>query len=84
LELEGETRVIGGPITAVKTNGNYLFEVIPGKFNQNDLSKKIYRQYTEMIKDQKFLKQIASPDLIAMVMPPGESDIRKGPDGQKK
>jgi predicted ribosome quality control (RQC) complex YloA/Tae2 family protein len=83
LELEKETRVIGGPITAVKANGNYLFEIIPGKFNQNDLSKKIYRQYTEMIKDQKFLKQIASPDLIAMIMPPGESDIRKGPDGQK-
>ncbi|MDY0267008.1 MAG: ribosome rescue protein RqcH [Methanimicrococcus sp.] len=83
LELKSETRVIGGPISAVKAQSDYVFEVVPGKFNQNDLSKKMYRMYTEVIKDQKFLKQIASPDLIAMMMPPGESDIRKGPDGGK-
>ncbi|TDQ69499.1 uncharacterized protein DUF814 [Methanimicrococcus blatticola] len=83
LELKAETRVIGGPISAVTKNGTYVCEVIPGKFNQNDLSKKMYRLYTDVFPDQKFLKQIASPDLIAMVMPPGESDIRKGPDGVK-
>lgn len=83
LELKEETRVIGGPVSAVKNNGSYVFEIIPGKFNQNDLSKKVYRLYTDIIKDQKFLKQIASPDLIAMVMPPGESDIKTGPDGGK-
>lgn len=81
LEFKPETRAIGGPISAVTKNGSYIFEVVPGKFNQNDLSKKMYRLYTDVIKDQKFLKQIASPDQIAMVMPPGESDIRKGPDG---
>lgn len=83
LELKSETRVIGGPISAVTKNGTYVCEVVPGKFNQNDLSKKMYRLYTDVFPDQKFLKQIASPDLIAMVMPPGESDIRKGPDGGK-
>ncbi|WP_316558809.1 ribosome rescue protein RqcH [Methanimicrococcus stummii] len=83
LEFKPETRAIGGPISAVTKNGSYVCEIIPGKFNQNDLSKKIYRAYTDLIKDQKFLKQIASPDLIAMVMPPGESDIREGPDGGK-
>lgn len=83
LELKSETRVIGGPISAVAKNGTYVCEVVPGKFNQNDLSKKMYRLYTDVFPDQKFLKQIASPDLIAMVMPPGESDIRKGPDGGK-
>ncbi|WP_316557652.1 ribosome rescue protein RqcH [Methanimicrococcus hongohii] len=83
LEFRPETRAIGGPISAVTKNGDYVCEIVPGKFNQNDLSKKIYRLYTDMIKDQKFLKQIASPDLIAMVMPPGESDIRKGPEGGK-
>ncbi len=83
LELKSETRVIGGPISAVMKNGTYVCEVVPGKFNQNDLSKKMYRLYTDVFPDQKFLKQIASPDLIAMVMPPGESDIRKGPDGGK-
>jgi predicted ribosome quality control (RQC) complex YloA/Tae2 family protein len=83
LELKAETRAIGGPISAVLKNGAYVCEVVPGKFNQNDLSKKMYRLYTDVIKDQKFLKQIASPDLIAMMMPPGESDIRKGPDNGK-
>ena len=83
LELRPETRVIGGPISAVTKNGSYICEIVPGKFNQNDLSKKAYRLYTDLIKDQKFLKQIASPDLIAMAMPPGESDIRKEPSGQK-
>ncbi|WP_318786451.1 ribosome rescue protein RqcH [Methanimicrococcus hacksteinii] len=84
LEFKPETRAIGGPISAVTKNGSYVCEIVPGKFNQNDLSKKIYRAYTDLIKDQKFLKQIASPDLIAMVMPPGESDIRKGPEGVKQ
>ncbi|MCL2550502.1 MAG: NFACT family protein, partial [Methanimicrococcus sp.] len=83
LELKEETRVIGGPISAVKSRADYVFEIVPGKFNQNDLSKKMYRLYTDTIKDQKFLKQIASPDLIAMMMPPGESDIRNGLDGGK-
>jgi len=83
LEFKPETRVIGGPISAVTANGSYICEIAPGKFNQNDLSKKVYRLYTDLIKDQKFLKQIASPDLIAMVMPPGESDVRKEPIGQK-
>ena len=83
LEFKPETRVIGGPISAVTANGSYICEIAPGKFNQNDLSKKVYRLYTDLIKDQKFLKQIASPDLIAMMMPPGESDVRKEPSGQK-
>ena len=83
LEFKPETRVIGGPISAVTANGSYVCEIVPGKFNQNDLSKKVYRLYTDLIKDQKFLKQIASPDLIAMMMPPGESDVRKEPIGQK-
>ncbi|WP_338098297.1 ribosome rescue protein RqcH [Methanolapillus ohkumae] len=82
LELDDETRIIGGPISAVKARAKHVIEVIPGKFNQNDLSKKIYRLYMNEVKDQKFLKQISSPDLIAMAMPPGESDIRSGPDGK--
>lgn len=79
LELKEETRVIGGPISAVKARGKVIFEIVPGKFNQNDLSKKMYRLYQNEIKDAKFLKAIASPDRIAMMMPPGESDIRAGP-----
>jgi predicted ribosome quality control (RQC) complex YloA/Tae2 family protein len=76
LELKGETRVIGGPASAVRKHGDYILELTPGKFNQNDISKKIYRIYADELNDPRFVKQIASPDLVAMMIPAGESDIR--------
>jgi predicted ribosome quality control (RQC) complex YloA/Tae2 family protein len=76
LELKGETRVIGGPASAVRKHGDYILELTPGKFNQNDVSKKIYRIYADELNDPRFVKQIASPDLVAMMIPAGESDIR--------
>ncbi|WP_440945885.1 ribosome rescue protein RqcH [Methanosarcina sp. T3] len=76
LELKGETRVIGGPASAVREHGDYILEIVPGKFNQNDISKKIYRIYADELDDPRFVKQIASPDQIAMMIPAGESDLR--------
>ncbi|WP_410508708.1 ribosome rescue protein RqcH [Methanosarcina hadiensis] len=77
LELKGgETRVIGGPASAVRKNGDYILEIFPGKFNQNDISKKIYRIYADELNDPRFVKQIASPDQVAMMIPAGESDIK--------
>jgi predicted ribosome quality control (RQC) complex YloA/Tae2 family protein len=76
LELEGNTRVIGGPTSAVRKHGQHIVEVVPGKFNQNDIAKKIYKIYVEKLKEPNFVKQIASPDRIAMMLPPGESDIK--------
>lgn len=76
LELAGETRVIGGPLSAVSKYGQNVVELQPGKFNQNDIAKKIYKMYVEKLKDINFVKQIASPDKIARVLPPGESDIK--------
>ena len=77
LELTGETRVIGGPVSAVRNHAKHVIEVVPGKFNQNDISKKISRIYVDELKDVQFVKQIASPDLIAIMLPPGESDIKE-------
>jgi hypothetical protein len=76
LELEGSTRVIGGPTSAVRKHGQNVVEVVPGKYNQNDVAKKIYKLYVEKLKEPNFVKQIASPDKIAMMLPPGESDIK--------
>ncbi|WMW21303.1 ribosome rescue protein RqcH [Methanolobus mangrovi] len=76
LQLKGNTRVIGGPLSAVSKHGEHVVEVVPGKFNQNDVAKKIYKIYVDKLKDTNFVKQIASPDKIAMVLPPGESDIK--------
>ncbi|MBW6470199.1 MAG: NFACT family protein [Methanosarcinaceae archaeon] len=77
LELTGETRVIGGPVSAVRKHAKHVIEIVPGKFNQNDISKKISRIYVDELKDVQFVKQIASPDLIAIMLPPGESDIKE-------
>lgn len=92
LELKGETRIIGGPASSVRKHGDYILEIIPGKFNQNDISKKIYRIYADELNDPRFVKQIASPDQIAMMIPAGESDLRNqkpekkgqgfGPEGE--
>jgi predicted ribosome quality control (RQC) complex YloA/Tae2 family protein len=76
LDLGSEPRVIGGPLSAVSKHGKHVVEVLPGKFNQNDIAKKIYKIYVDLLKDINFVKQIASPDKIAMVLPPGESDIK--------
>jgi predicted ribosome quality control (RQC) complex YloA/Tae2 family protein len=78
LELDRETRVIGGPVSTVQARGKHVVELVPGKFNQNDIARKIYRLYVEKIGDVHFLKQIASPDKIAMMLPPGESDLKGG------
>ena len=76
LELKGETRVIGGPSSAVRKHGDYILELVPGGFNQNDISKKIYRIYADELGDPRFVKQVASPDQVAMMIPPGESDLK--------
>ncbi|MDG6244458.1 MAG: ribosome rescue protein RqcH [Methanolobus sp.] len=76
LELEGSMRVIGGPLSAVSKHGGHVVEVVPGKFNQNDVAKKIYKIYVDKLKEPNFVKQIASPDKIAMMLPPGESDVK--------
>ncbi len=76
LELDQDTRVIGGPLSAVKKHARHIVELVPGKFNQNDIAKKVYRIYVDEIKDPSFVKQIASPDRISMMLPPGESDIK--------
>lgn len=83
LELKGETRVIGGPASAVRKHADYILEIIPGKFNQNDISKKIYRIYADEMNDPRFVKQIASPDQVAMMVPAGESDLRTQKPGRK-
>ncbi|WP_214044432.1 ribosome rescue protein RqcH [Methanomethylovorans sp.] len=76
IEMGEETRVIGGPISAISGRAKHVMELIPGKFNQNDIAKKIYRKFVDAIGDASFVKRAASPDKIAMMLPPGESDFK--------
>lgn len=77
LELNEEKRLIGGPVSAVRKRAQMVVEVEQGEFNQNDISKKIYRFLNEKFEDKKLIKTIASPDIIAMFLPPGESKVKK-------
>ena len=49
IEMGEETKVIGGPLSAVSSRGKHIVELVPGKFNQNDIAKKIYRMYVDTI-----------------------------------
>lgn len=66
--------LIGGPVSAVKKRAGYVIEVAPGRFNQNDLAKKIYRMYSDSFGRQ--IKVVAPPDQIARFLPPGGSEIK--------
>ena len=68
-------RVIGGPITAINNHGTNIVKLSPGKFNQNDIAKKIYRLWIDSGSDTSFMRGIASPDKIAKMLPPGGSEI---------
>ncbi len=76
LESNQEEKLIGGPVSAVKKRAQFVMEVEPGEFNQNDLSKKIYRFLNEKFEDKKLIKTIASPDMIARFLPPGGSRVK--------
>ncbi|RZN34195.1 MAG: fibronectin-binding domain-containing protein [Methanosarcinales archaeon] len=66
--------LIGGPVSAVKKHAGYVIEIMPGRFNQNDLAKKIYRTYSDVFGRQ--IKVVAPPDQIARFLPPGGSEIK--------
>ncbi len=72
-----EKRLIGGPVSAVRSKAQFVIEIEPGEFNQNDLSKKIYRMLVDKFEDKKLIKTIASPDRIAMFLPPGGSRVKE-------
>ena len=66
--------LIGGPVSAVKKRAGYVIEIAPGRFNQNDLAKKIYRMYSDSFGRQ--IKVVAPPDQITRFLPPGGSEIK--------
>jgi hypothetical protein len=72
--ITSDLRLIGGPVSAVSNQAENVVEIVPGRFNQNDIAKKIYRIFSDAL--GRSIKVVASPDQIAKFLPPGESDIR--------
>jgi predicted ribosome quality control (RQC) complex YloA/Tae2 family protein len=70
-----ETRVVGGPPSAVEPRAETSVRLEPGRYAQNDAAKLVYRRLRERFADQSFVRKIASPDRIQEFLPPGGSEI---------
>jgi hypothetical protein len=72
-----DEKVIGGPVKAISAKARYLVVLEPGKYNQNDISKRIARELFEMSSttNKKTIKRALTIDHIAKFVPPGTSDI---------
>ncbi len=73
---EPETRVVGGPPEAIADQAESVIEVEPGKYAQNDIAKRVYREFRSRFADESFVRKIASPDLIQKFLPPGQSSMK--------
>ncbi|WP_311172789.1 ribosome rescue protein RqcH [Halobellus ordinarius] len=75
IQCEGETRVLGGPPSAIEDRVETAVRVRPGRYAQNDAAKMLYREFKERFTDQSFLRKVASPDKIQEFLPPGGSEL---------
>ncbi|WP_123537503.1 ribosome rescue protein RqcH [Halosimplex salinum] len=73
ITCEPETRVIGGPPAAIEPNAVTTIDVEPGRYAQNDIAKRLYREFKGRFADESFVRKVASPDLIQEFLPPGGS-----------
>ncbi|MDI6640546.1 MAG: ribosome rescue protein RqcH, partial [Methanocellales archaeon] len=78
IEINDETRVIGGPHSAIKQRAKYIIEIEPGEKTQNQVAKEISKIFLQEADDadQLLIKSIASPDRISKFLPPGNSRIK--------
>ncbi len=73
ITCEPETRVIGGPPSAIERRAETSIEVEPGRYAQNDVAKRLYRAFRDRFADESFVRKVASPDRIQEFLPPGQS-----------
>ena len=72
--ITDDMHLIGGPVSAVAKHAGRVIEIVPGRFSQDDLAKKIYRIFSESF--GRSIKVVASPDQIVRFLPPGGSEIK--------
>jgi predicted ribosome quality control (RQC) complex YloA/Tae2 family protein len=73
ITCEPETRVIGGPPAPIEARAETTITVEPGKYAQNDIAKRLYREFRGRFADDSFVRKVASPDRIQEFLPPGGS-----------
>jgi predicted ribosome quality control (RQC) complex YloA/Tae2 family protein len=69
-------QLIGGPVSAIKPKADPVVEIEPGEYSPEDLAKRIYRTFAEKEEDRRYLKSVASVDLIVSFLPPGGSRVK--------
>ena len=77
IACEPETRVVGGPPEPVEARAETTITVEPGKYAQNDIAKRLYREFKRRFADETFVRKVASPDLVQEFLPPGQSSMRE-------
>lgn len=80
LACEPETRVLGGPPSAVQDHIEVGVRLEPGEFAQGDVGKRVYRRFRDAFEDTSMVRSVASPDEIQKFMPPGTSQIAESID----
>lgn len=73
ISCEDRTHVVGGPPAAIDDDVATSIEVEPGQYAQNDIAKRLYREFKDRFTDETFVRKVASPDLIQEFLPPGGS-----------
>ena len=73
IKCEPDTRVIGGPPSAIEPIAETSVRIEPGQYAQNDIAKRLYRTFRERFTDTSFVRKIASADRIQEFCPPGGS-----------
>ena len=73
ISCEGRTGVLGGPRSAIEGQVATSVTLEPGQYAQNDIAKRLYREFKERFADDSFVRKVASPDLIQEFLPPGGS-----------
>ena len=73
IKCEPDTRVVGGPPSAVEPVAETSVRLEPGEYAQNDVAKRLYRVFRERFTDTSFVRKIASADRIQEFCPPGGS-----------
>ncbi|PSP48052.1 hypothetical protein BRC75_08045 [Halobacteriales archaeon QH_7_69_31] len=73
ITCEPDTRVVGGPPSAVEQRAETSVRLEPGRYAQNDVATRIYRTFRERFRDTSFVRKVASPDLIQEFCPAGGS-----------
>jgi predicted ribosome quality control (RQC) complex YloA/Tae2 family protein len=75
ISCEPQTRVLGGPPSAIESQTATSIDLEPGQYAQNDIAQLLYREFRERFNDQSFVRKVASADLIQEFCPAGGSRI---------